>query len=296
MTQRKTIDARSIDDDLATALARAKGAIPLRVHSVFHHALNLETDAGRLITLVARPRGAINGPDTITVPSVGSRTSPGQCGIVTQTELQLPLVAVDLRTAERWQQPQPQERVPLESYQDDRSAPLETLQRVLDAYLISLRTRLRTRVDRAALEVVTAAIETLSGHIVAPGDDRSHLAALETLVGVGPGLTPAGDDALLGLLAVLSRTNAWADTQPRMRDALQRLLPRTTRISRAMLHHGCGGRFAAPLAGLIANIGSHPHRALEDARSIAALGHTTGIAMLEGVRAMIGALRIQHPS
>lgn len=104
----------------------------------------------------------------------------------------------------------------------------------------------------------------------------------EALIGLGPGLTPAGDDVLAGALVAAYATEdprlpAWRRTTVA---ALER--GRTTDISRAMLHHALDGYAVPQLAAFVTALclGQDSARATAD---LLAVGHTSGGALLTGV-------------
>ncbi|HEY8370774.1 MAG TPA: DUF2877 domain-containing protein, partial [Thermodesulfobacteriota bacterium] len=104
------------------------------------------------------------------------------------------------------------------------------------------------------------------------------LDAAETLLGLGPGLTPSGDDALVGYVAAL--WTAGASGRALVRDVAaplaERAAARTTRLGREIL--GCAARgLAAEPLGRLARCG--------DAESVAGLlacGATSGGDCLVG--------------
>ena len=74
--------------------------------------------------------------------------------------------------------------------------------------------------------------------------------AVRRAVGRGPGLTPAGDDVLVGILAVLTAPPVAAGCEPaaaRLRAALAPALPATTEISRALLGQASRGHVSRPV-------------------------------------------------
>jgi len=84
------------------------------------------------------------------------------------------------------------------------------------------------------------------------GDPTPVAQAFAGLIGLGVGLTPSGDDALVGMLAVL----AGAGVAP---DALRQLLPGpgelpelTTSVSVTALRLAAGGEFSAPVRDVLA--------------------------------------------
>lgn len=97
-------------------------------------------------------------------------------------------------------------------------------------------------------------------------------------VGRGPGLTPEGDDELCGALLV-----AHAVGDPALARALPSLLPRTTSISAELLR-AAGEGYAVPalVAYVDACLGGAPTGPL--APAVAAIGSTSGPALLRGVR------------
>jgi Protein of unknown function (DUF2877) len=100
------------------------------------------------------------------------------------------------------------------------------------------------------------------------------------LVGLGPGLTPAGDDLVAGALVAASATAdpRHAGYQDDTRAAL-RLRP-TTAVSRALLHHALQGYSTPELAAYV-----HAVCAGDAARALSALlavGHSSGAALAAG--------------
>lgn len=104
-----------------------------------------------------------------------------------------------------------------------------------------------------------------------------------SLLGLGPGLTPAGDDLLAGLLVGLAR-------RPDLRDplaaAVARVAPgRTTWLSAELLRLAADG-LAAPAVVAVADAlaGHGPDDALADAvPALLAVGHTSGAALARGL-------------
>jgi hypothetical protein len=111
-------------------------------------------------------------------------------------------------------------------------------------------------------------------------------AAVALLAGRGPGLTPAGDDALAGLLLVLAIVG-------HDRAELERAATtaRTHAISRAFLLWAARGQSVAPVHHLLAALADGDGAAVERHRSaVAALGQTSGADVLLGVRLALGSL------
>lgn len=127
-------------------------------------------------------------------------------------------------------------------------------------------------------DVVTAAARLMSA-LNTPDDDLA--AAAGGLLGLGPGLTPAGDDVLAGALVALSCTGP--DRRARLAAAVAANQPdrRTTVVSAALLQHAATGECVPELADLMAALdgrGDLPsaHRRLLE------VGHTSGHALALG--------------
>lgn len=103
------------------------------------------------------------------------------------------------------------------------------------------------------------------------------------LLGLGPGLTPAGDDVLAGLLIGLA---ARPDLRDPLAAAVVRQAPtRTTWLSAELLRLAADG-LAAPVAAAVADAlaGHGPDAALPGAlAALLAVGHTSGAALARGL-------------
>jgi hypothetical protein len=151
-----------------------------------------------------------------------------------------------------------------------------------------LTDQLPTDLGSALATAVLPLAEALSDRIPGPpGPAR----AARALTGLGPGLTPAGDDVLAGALLAL----AAAGDLPRQRAlsaAVGGCLDRTGPLSAALLEQACLGRAVPEVTGLL--------RALAGAGDLDAalvalslVGHTSGPALALGVRLALRA-RVGH--
>ena len=100
------------------------------------------------------------------------------------------------------------------------------------------------------------------------------------VLGLGIGLTPAADDFVLGLLAAL-RWRGHPLEKP-LTDYVQRYRRTTTLISSEMLRHGAEGRYAQHILRLFSALeqGADPVHCLDD---FALHGHSSGMYALFGV-------------
>jgi len=102
------------------------------------------------------------------------------------------------------------------------------------------------------------------------------------LLGLGEGLTPAGDDCLVGALAVLHAIDAGALEPGPVTAIAAAAAARTTAIGREFVLHALAGRFSEPvLAVLRARSSLESARAAERLRG---LGATSGADTLAGMR------------
>ena len=104
------------------------------------------------------------------------------------------------------------------------------------------------------------------------------------LIGLGEGLTPAGDDCVLGALAAIHRrAPAWLTGNRYQRDRLLDAAGhRTTDVARDFLLEALDGRFAEPVLALLTAPSSG--RAESAARELLAMGATSGADTLCGIR------------
>ncbi|MBX6343113.1 MAG: DUF2877 domain-containing protein, partial [Thermomicrobiaceae bacterium] len=110
------------------------------------------------------------------------------------------------------------------------------------------------------------------------------------LVGLGPGLTPSGDDFLIGVCGALALVGALAPSVAEDCRAAARVIAasapgRTTLLSLTWLRQAAAGEFSAELGGLLAAlVTAGDDAALERAAErLLAIGGTSGWDMAVGV-------------
>jgi hypothetical protein len=137
----------------------------------------------------------------------------------------------------------------------------------------------------------------LADHCAA-GDLASAVEAAERIVGLGPGLTPSGDDILCGLLLGLRLVGGsltHGGTAVWLADWLGAAVTedagtRTTALAATLLHCAARGEAGAEVAGVLRAVAGHEQ--LEPAvRRLLAAGHTSGadltFGLLAGCRASL---------
>jgi len=175
-----------------------------RVHSVFARTVNIEVEGGDLVTLACR--SVDNAPDTVVIDVEGfgdSGIGRGDRVDVAPGTLGVGSLRVCLDGVSSWS-------VALPSYPRDDAR--------LRANLHWVRDRLRRTDHRSHLpgqgrsadpfaDASRAALEARSAALCAAllhADLDAARAGAATMVGLGPGLTPSGDDFLVGLFAILN--------------------------------------------------------------------------------------------
>jgi hypothetical protein len=215
------------------ALDLESGA-PGVVHSVFSRAMNLEIGA-RLWTLLAAGRADL--PLGIQLAAtdfdrLGVRR--GDAAVVRAGFIGIGAagnrVVIDCRAARRW-----------------KPTPHPALAPGLAARLDLVAALSADRAWPASVGLARSVVLALRG--------RSALdAALRRVVGRGPGSTPAGDDVLVGILAVLTSPRSGARgaaAAQALRRALQPLLPTTPDISAHLLRQAADGLLGRDLHELL---------------------------------------------
>jgi hypothetical protein len=105
-------------------------------------------------------------------------------------------------------------------------------------------------------------------------------------LGRGPGLTPSGDDVIVGIIATLWSAGAFAgDRLATLRRSLDRATGEcTTDVSAEYLHDVCRGMAAGPLHQLLAALqrGDSP-ATIEAVNRLRSFGHTSGIDIALGI-------------
>ena len=110
-------------------------------------------------------------------------------------------------------------------------------------------------------------------------NDHDLLGTVSQLAGLGPGLTPSGDDVLAGILLVASLTERFSPSE--LRAAAENA--RTHEISRSFLKWAANGHSIEPVHDLLSAIatGLPTHKAEQ---AVAATGATSGCDLLLGLR------------
>jgi hypothetical protein len=268
------------------------------VHSIFRSSVNLQMgDGNTLLTLTAFKHGdlpqgiRLQAPDEFHFDdlSVGEY---GGCrdGLLT---FQSALPQVSLRNARRW-------TIDLESFNTDLADPGTAM-----AWTWA-RVVLNERQVEAGAEIVVGDLFRSDGegkkgvaHKVhqavralvqaTRGNGQDAVSAAGALIGLGAGLTPSGDDLLVGYLAGLRCTvRANPDRCRFLSDfgqVVTDLSRGTNAISRTYLLHAAHGQVSSRLAGLARAISKGVGPVLLRKKMVEAIsmGHTSGMDTLTGL-------------
>jgi len=131
---------------------------------------------------------------------------------------------------------------------------------------------------------------------LAMGDGRVVRDATARLIGLGPGATPSGDDALVGVLlarTLVAEADGKGPADPLgavLRDVVRAGAARTTAAGRSYLVLACDGRFGSTLRALAASLcAGDAGAAVREARRCLSVGHTSGADGLLGLTSTLRA-------
>lgn len=243
-----------------------------RVHSVFDRAVNIVDQDGRLLTL--------HGPGPLLAPFAAAIEHAPPWGALRpavpvrrdRRRLFLGDVVIDWSAAALAD-------LSLPAIQASASAPGHLW---LNARTPAGSEGLRTSTGASARQQLTDGIRRR--------DAQAFVAGARGLIGLGEGLTPAGDDCLVGILAVLHRLcPAFLLDQPRIRAEVGAATRNaTTAVGREFVLHALDGAFSEPVIALLtARSEASAERA---AALLLGMGATSGADTMAGMRLALQAL------
>ena len=227
-----------------------------RIHSVFARACNLVLPEGALVALLhpELPRTPW-GLRLAALPfAFSDHLEPGQPVTFDGHALRVGSITVHLDKARLWDAALPPFLAPQVSAQQAALSVLTPLLPVapLPATPLTLEERVQAALDAGLSEL---------GAALAAGDDAAVVNAAGRLMGLGPGLTPSGDDMLTGVLAALWTWAPAGGGQPPLaafplRDTLAHWVrgaaPRTTHaVAAQFLVQAADGLFAENVRDVI---------------------------------------------
>jgi len=282
----------------------ARGATVASVHT---RVANLRFDSGELVCLgAASVPLAANGlsidlPPGATLGTLGLEA--GQVILLSRRSLVIPAAGlrVDLAGASPWEpRPRPGRTSPRELARRARRARALTVAEgsspsLLPLLWVSGSTDLPSEPARSA----APAAAVLRAAAVGADPDGVRRAAA-SLAGLGPGLTPSGDDYLAGFAAAWVLAAAALGRRGPERAEVPRALargaaPGASPLGRAWIAHAARGEVAEPMARfLTALLGGAPQALAVSTRGVLGLGASSGtdwmVGALSGVDALLAAI------
>ena len=251
-----------------------------RVFSIHTHACNLLTDQGELIALVSSRHG--NGPFHIVVPpALLTERRMGEVGVYQPRKLVFEKQQLAVDTATVWQPHLTPVRIPniispsFWLHETTSGYPVSLLFPTEEAITTPLRSRAAT-----GLSALVHGLQQTNLDVVNKG--------IKALIGLGPGLTPAGDDFLVGFLAGLTlgppATVVSAPSLSQLRTCIDKAADQTTRLSGAWLRCAAHGQFGETWHSLAHALQSGQRKKIEQAaHHILSTGATSGVDAMTGL-------------
>lgn len=250
---------------MALASVLRRPARPARIIGAFPAAIYL--DAGDLVVAVVT-RDAVRLANAVVIPMPSTEAPFSQFGASTVSNLGQGSVTIGSLCvrATRWWDP----AVRLGAVDPP----------TVRAQVAELGSLLAGEARQPAVAIPAGLVDACRAH-----DLPAAVSYARALVGLGPGLTPSGDDLLSGMLAALrvfGGDTAFADAAGAAVAALA--TARTTSISATLLRLACAGQVAEEAAGVLWAIATG--EALEPpVRTLLGIGHTSGADVAAGLLA-----------
>jgi hypothetical protein len=260
------------------------------VHSVFTSAANLRlVRSKRLVTMVVAeeadlPQGIrLNTPHGFSFEGLQTKERVTvREGILCCEHSNL---QVDLRMAQRWKCSLPALAANLSD--PATSSAWQFVKQMLD----ERRARARSGLPAGQLAATRRISENAKSLVAATSryNLTEAVGVVTTLIGLGPGLTPAGDDFLVGYLTGLWCTAGENSEQIRFLSGLGKavflLSRRTNTISQTYLIHAARGQVSSRLDDLAKTIcqGERSDRLVEAGKAAIQIGHDSGMEAVTGL-------------
>jgi hypothetical protein len=267
------------------------------VHSVFKSSLNLRVNGeSGLLTLLASGEGDLPQGIRLDAPANFSfeKTEIGEPAVCRDGILHLEnsSLTIQLRGARRW-------KCYLSALKFDITNPWVSTAWSLVWEALNKRQRLKeseiVAEDLFRLESAPAGISRRVGEAMrellkaAQKYELTDASSVNSLIGLGPGLTPSGDDLLVGYIAGLWCTMAERSERAQfiasLGETISHLLQNTNDISRTYLYHAVRGQVSSRLANLAEALsrGEDHQHLLELAEAAMKIGHTSGMETVTGL-------------
>lgn len=157
-----------------------------------------------------------------------------------------------------------------------------------DLFQSNVGSPLCQRISKPIIQLITS---------TAQFDIGSSVQAAEEMIGLGPGVTPSGDDILIGFLAglwsIAGQNQLLLAFIYSFGGALMQITEQTNEISRTYLYHATQGQFSSSLANLAEAIawGRDVEHATQEA---ARIGHSSGTDSITGLLIGLCVWKMDH--
>jgi len=280
------------------------------VHSIFKRALNLRTSSGSLITILSKKD--FNGPNTILIPQGFDfsllNITAGDRAIFNCDSIYIPRgLFIDFSKALFWRYSTSFGVINPEKVKRNFYALLKLMDSDLN-FILFENTGCLYSESAGGLEILikkllfplcsSGEIRVLSENFlifikaIKDGDKRRIENSISRIIGLGSGLTPAGDDFLTGFLSVFFQTGSLNSRLKDCTDDITNILipainsyrNKTNFISSCLLSFSVSGRFSQPVLELLDRLFfSDDIRENSSFNNLKDYGATSGIATLIGV-------------
>lgn len=257
----------------------------LRVHSVFGKVINLSW-GDNLLSIVQEGLGNAAGFLVVEAPEnlefTGTGVSPAMGISINDLCLKVgKVLAVDCRQLREWRG---RNRTEL-SWQSSNlpGENLRALKEAISRWGIQGGAGELSRPSLIDDSRLTGALACLKKALLREAEFNLY-AALAGMLGYGPGLTPSGDDVLLGFLAAAHSGAEYQALLPKLRQAVESNLTRTTDVSRHVLRQALAGEFHEYLQEVLHAVSrKSPESVWMAAKKLLRLGATSGTDIATGI-------------
>ena len=285
------------------------------IHSIFHHACNVSLESDALLTLVSSEKGNLSQgirlgtPPKFTFLNQLRVGQPIACrgGILRISGSEL---SVDLRTASLWHIDLKGLRVDLHQRDTAQAWAVAWLElekhrrgNGISAMIAAIPAPRQNSVTSHVIKtLVERAVQTVPALIDATGNLQvdGAITAIRPLIGLGSGLTPSGDDFIVGYLAGLWSTAGSDSSRLRFLSFLGAWLSQaaagTNAISRTYIKSAVNGNVSEPIATLAQLFGQAKSldSVREATRTALQVGNTSGTDGVQGL--LLGCIAWAAPS
>ena len=285
------------------------------IHSIFHQACNVSLESDVLLTLISSEKGNLSQgirlgtPPRFTFLNQLRVGQPIACrgGILRISGSEL---SVDLRTASLWHIDLKGLRVDLRQSDTAQAWAVAWLElekhrrgNGISAMISAAPVPRQKSVTSPGIKtLVQRAVQTVPALIDATRNLQvdSAITAIRPLIGLGPGLTPSGDDFIVGYLAGLWSTAGRDSSRLRFMSSLGAWLSRaeagTNAISYTYIKSAVNGNVSEPIATLAQRFGQAKSldSVREATRTALQVGNTSGTDGVQGL--LLGSMAWAAPS